>query len=278
MDSKIIKIIMGGVLCWEPFAMDAASVHQPSPQGQGNFNKSAIEKLIAEVNSRIGENAIRTTALSTRKEIDEKLIKPFKENAYGDRTDIYVIRMVTTGVEKAFADLPVAVQANQELCGYVRNVKSLLKAAEVMAAFAMLGLPKNKINETQVERALKKKLESKPGVLIAREERDKYFLAADIVKQSEYFTNQLTPRVSATDADYALLGLKKGASADEVKRAYRKAVLKYHPDKFSGYKGKPGYECKTKEEATAKFQGILNAYERLMEQSQSIGEKGREHE
>jgi curved DNA-binding protein CbpA len=30
---------------------------------------------------------------------------------------------------------------------------------------------------------------------------------------------------------YAALGLKKGASDEEIKRAYRKLALRYHPDK-----------------------------------------------
>ena len=51
---------------------------------------------------------------------------------------------------------------------------------------------------------------------------------------------------------YAVLGLEKGASDDEIKKAFRKLAIKYHPDKNQGNK-----------EAEEKFKDINEAYQVL---------------
>ncbi|MDP3804125.1 MAG: molecular chaperone DnaJ [Candidatus Omnitrophota bacterium] len=55
---------------------------------------------------------------------------------------------------------------------------------------------------------------------------------------------------------YEVLGISKGASADEVKKAYRNLALKYHPDRVTVDK---------KKEAEEKFKEVSEAYEVLID-------------
>ena len=51
---------------------------------------------------------------------------------------------------------------------------------------------------------------------------------------------------------YEVLGVQKGASAEDIKKAYRKLAVKYHPDRNPGDK-----------EAEEKFREATEAYEVL---------------
>jgi len=66
----------------------------------------------------------------------------------------------------------------------------------------------------------------------------------------------------AEDPDWAYkaLEIEPGATNDEVKKAYRRMAMKYHPDKVAG----AGDEIK--EKATEKFRAINEAYEAIKKQ------------
>ena len=56
---------------------------------------------------------------------------------------------------------------------------------------------------------------------------------------------------------YKILGVSKGASASEIKKAYRKMAIKHHPDKFA----QMGEEHQ--KAAKEKFQKLQDAYETI---------------
>ena len=62
---------------------------------------------------------------------------------------------------------------------------------------------------------------------------------------------------SSIDRHYKMLEITKNASNEEVKKAYRKMVKKYHPDKLVGL-GKEHLKG-----AKDKFQNIQSAYEQI---------------
>src|SRR6202022_1443732 len=61
----------------------------------------------------------------------------------------------------------------------------------------------------------------------------------------------------ATKRDYyEVLGIARGASAEEIKKVYRRLAVKYHPDKNPGDSG-----------AEEKFKELGEAYEVLMDEN-----------
>lgn len=66
--------------------------------------------------------------------------------------------------------------------------------------------------------------------------------------------------VREVDGDYKILEIAKNATNDEVKKAYRKMAVKYHPDKVAHM----GDEYK--ESAKEKFQKVQEAYENIKKQ------------
>jgi len=61
----------------------------------------------------------------------------------------------------------------------------------------------------------------------------------------------------AMHRDYEILKLKPGATFQEVKKAYKKQAMEWHPDRF------PANDEKLQQQATRKFHQITEAYSRL---------------
>ena len=80
---------------------------------------------------------------------------------------------------------------------------------------------------------------------------------ADYFSIRAMFIRRNQERTIATEIDYRILGVKKTANETEIKAAYRKMVMKYHPDKVLSL-GKDVQKA-----AKEKFQKVQQAYENI---------------
>jgi DnaJ like chaperone protein len=97
------------------------------------------------------------------------------------------------------------------------------------------------------------------GVLHPAEERILQAAPALLGLPGDAFVTVRRQFVSDLSHHYAMLGLENGADPGEVKRAYRKLVSEYHPDKIVA-KGLPEDFIKFAEQ---KFREINEAYEAI---------------
>lgn len=79
------------------------------------------------------------------------------------------------------------------------------------------------------------------------------------IRQADYFSIKAM-FLKEANSDYKILEISKNATEEEVKKAYRKMAVKYHPDKVSHM----GEEYK--KSATEKFQKTKDAYENIKKQ------------
>lgn len=79
-------------------------------------------------------------------------------------------------------------------------------------------------------------------------------------EQQSYRRREAERQTEATPSDdYAVLGISRGASVDEIKKAFRTLALKYHPDRIRAQ----GLPPMMAERSAKKFREIKDAYERL---------------
>ena len=67
--------------------------------------------------------------------------------------------------------------------------------------------------------------------------------------------------MSSCDDPFTVLGVRREASLDEVKRAYRRLAMQWHPDKVAS----KGVSAEALRHAKEKFQQINEAYEKIIQ-------------
>ena len=82
----------------------------------------------------------------------------------------------------------------------------------------------------------------------------------EFVRQLERFAVTAPPPSQSEQSALDVLGLDASASADQVKRAYRKLISQYHPDKLEG----AGVRGDALKGAQAKAKAVRAAYEQLI--------------
>ena len=85
-----------------------------------------------------------------------------------------------------------------------------------------------------------------------------------LIEMKAQFMGYSQSSTNSSDADFQLLGLKKGATKDDIKAAYRRLAKTYHPDKLSGV------DDAIKKIAEEKFREIKDAYENLIKRPEYV--------
>ena len=81
----------------------------------------------------------------------------------------------------------------------------------------------------------------------------------EFVRQLERFAATAPPQAQSDQSALEVLGLDASASAEQIKRAYRKLISQYHPDKLEG----AGVRGDALKGAQAKAKAVRAAYEQL---------------
>lgn len=195
---------------------------------------------LAKADGRICENEINhveafMTQLGMTAEHRKQSISLFKEGSAEDFT-------MESTLDKFLAT-----------CGHTHHLKQLLLVCLISMALADGVLDKE-------EDALLKAIADKLGF----SEADYKNLIEMIKNQEKFSGNNSASKAQDLDSAYHALNIKPNSTDQEIKRAYRKLISQYHPDKLMG-QGVPEDMIKV---ATEKAQEIQAAYD-LIKDSKS---------
>lgn len=193
--------------------------HYQQQTGAGDFALSlvSLSAAIMKVDGKV-----------MRSELD--FVKSFFARQFGEEHSLELLQAM-----KEILDKPIPVK---EICVQIRyNMKHPLRLQLMHYLFGIAHADGN-INQ--------------PELKLLHEMA--YFLG---ISEGDFESLKATYKLVSTDDAYKVLELEKIATEEEIKKAYRKMAVKYHPDKVAQL----GEEFQ--KAAKEKFQKVQDAYERI---------------
>jgi DnaJ like chaperone protein len=131
------------------------------------------------------------------------------------------IALFKQGADQSF-DIAPTYQRFISVCGHTRHLKQVL-----LVYLIVLALADGEIHTT--EKTLLGTIANWLGY-----GQDEFRQILDMVRNQTHFAGGQTSPTTALDDAYKALGVSKESSDAEIKRAYRKLMSQYHPDKLMG--------------------------------------------
>ena len=160
------------------------------------------------------------------------VVKRFLVNNYGEEGALEALQIL-----KKLLEQNIDVDAVSQQCGANMTYSTRLHLVHQLYAIAMAD----------------NNLDPKEEAIISRIAMGMGVMAADLASIAAMYK----PRQDNRKWAYAVLEINEGASEEEIKRAYRRMAMKYHPDKVSAL----GEAERMK--AEEKFKEVQRAYEQL---------------
>ena len=134
------------------------------------------------------------------------------------------LRAIELFKQGAAPDYDIHPQINEflMLCGYASNLKQML-----LVYLIIMGLSDGHLNEA--EEGLLRAIAGRLGY-----NAPTFDQLLDMVMNQTHFAGGQSTSTNALEDAYNALGVSKDSSDQEVKRAYRKLMSQYHPDKLMG--------------------------------------------
>lgn len=139
-------------------------------------------------------------------------------------TSDHRLKAIALFKQGASADYDIHPKINEFLatCGYSSNLKQML-----LVYLIIMGLSDGQLNSAEQE--LLKVVAGRFGY-----SQTAFSRLLDMVMNQTHFAAGRSTSASALDDAYKALGVSKDSSDQEIKRAYRKLMSQYHPDKLMG--------------------------------------------